>query len=81
MGVFWKKWTPNVKGRIVLSLWDKVDKTIFLSLDKRKCYCTTEWQPKVEWLRLVENLNSCSWQEIRKDLWVKFWIGDHENIE
>jgi hypothetical protein len=80
MGVFGKKWTPNVKAKIVLSSWDKVDITILSSLDKRKCYCRIEWQPKVEWLGMVENLNSCSWQEIRKDL-LEFWIGDHENIE
>jgi hypothetical protein len=81
MGVLGKKCTLNVKGRIVLSPWHKVDKTILSSLDKTKCYCTIEWQPKAKWWGMVENLNSYSWQEIRKDLWVKFWISDHENIE
>jgi hypothetical protein len=81
MGVFGKKWTPNLKGKIVISTWDKVDWTILSSLDKKKCYCKTKWQIKVEWLGMVENLNSYSWQEITKDLWVKFWIRDHENIE
>jgi hypothetical protein len=79
MGVFWKKLTPNVEGRIILSSWDKVDKTILLSLHKRKCYCRIEWQPKVEWLGMVENLKSCSLQEIMKDMGkvLNWWPWKH----
>jgi len=71
----------NIKGKIVLSPLDimkkiaqspldRVDRIILSSLDivdKRKCHCRTEWQHRAELVRLVNNLNSCSWQEIRKD--------------
>jgi hypothetical protein len=46
-------------GQNVLSTLDLVD--------KRKCHCRTKWQHRVEWLRLVKNLNSCSLWEIMKD--------------
>jgi hypothetical protein len=49
---------------IVLSLLNKVD--------KRNCHWRTKWQHRVEWLGLVENLNSCSWWEIEKDLGESF---------
>jgi len=52
--------TIGQSGQIVLSTLDLVD--------KRKCHCKTKWQHKVERIRLVKNLNSCSLWEIMKDL-------------
>ncbi len=52
--------TIGQSGQIVLSTLDLVD--------KKKFHCRTKWQHKVEWIRLVKNLNSCSLQEITKDL-------------
>jgi hypothetical protein len=50
--------------KIVLSLLNKVD--------KRKCHCRIKWEHKAECIGLVENLNSCSWWEIKKDLEEEF---------